>query len=257
MSTSTNLLEPTEADWHAVPAQAIALFLKAAADAPFSPNTRHAAELLQLLPSTTGIPNAPGPLSSMLAGGLMGAGAGYGAGWLGEHILPESWQRGRLRRTGAILGGMTGMAPGALWAQAAMRSDPDEPQLPANLKQAFFEGTGIGGDLPLINSDEFNQTIWTDPRVSRYIPIQTRAAASGLLAGAAHLAGDGGTSSMVNPYDIARMAAGMGSGYMSGMAVGKTLGYLTGMPQQTQDLLKNTGMYAGIVRTVIPRAFGN
>jgi hypothetical protein len=48
----------------------------------------------------------------MLGGGLIGAGLGYGAGWLGSRILPKSWDRSRLPKTLAILGGMAGMSPG-------------------------------------------------------------------------------------------------------------------------------------------------
>jgi hypothetical protein len=40
--------------------------------------------------------------------------------------------------------------------------------------------------------------------------------------------------------DVARISAGMGSGYLSGAIVGKVLGTLTGMPGSTQDRLKQT-----------------
>lgn len=262
-----SLLEPTEEEWQAVPEQAIAIY-KAAYDAekpPYSPTMRHIGEALQMMPSSTGIPNLPNPLSSMLAGGMLGAGAGYGMGWLGEHILPEHWQRGRLRRTAAILGGLGGAIPGALWMYAnhATGKSPlagpiynGPPMKNAHFKEALLAGAGEIGDLPLIDAREFNENIWRNPNVAPYIPVATRAAASGLLAGAAHLAEDSRPSNMVSPFDVARLAAGMGSGYMSGLAVGKTLGLLTGMPQETQDFLKNTGMYAGIVKTIVPKAFG-
>jgi hypothetical protein len=56
--------------------------------------------------------------------------------------------------------------------------------------------------------------------------------------------------------DVGRMAAGMGSGYLSGALVGKALGLMMGMPESTQDKLKNTGMFAGIVANMVPIAFG-
>ena len=60
----------------------------------------------------------------------------------------------------------------------------------------------------------------------------------------------------VTPFDVARIAAGMGSGYLSGKLVGKGLGLLMGMPEETQEKLKNTGMFAGIIANLVPMAFG-
>ena len=49
---------------------------------------------------------------------------------------------------------------------------------------------------------------------------------------------------------------GMGTGYMSGLLVGKALGAMMGMPKDTQDKLKTTGMWAGVIANIIPKAFG-
>jgi hypothetical protein len=117
----------------------------------------------------------------------------------------------------------------------------------------LYPGTGLFG--PAIDVQDFNQTIWNDPRVAGNLPVSTRAAATGLVTGAANLPGKRETN-FVTPVDVARMAAGMGSGYLSGMLVGKALGIMAGMPQQTQDHLKNTGMWAGLVANLIPIAFG-
>lgn len=62
------------------------------------------------------IPTAPNPLVAGLTSGLLGAGLGYGAGWLGETLLPDRWKKGRLSRTLAILGGLGGLAGPAVWA---------------------------------------------------------------------------------------------------------------------------------------------
>jgi hypothetical protein len=56
--------------------------------------------------------------------------------------------------------------------------------------------------------------------------------------------------------DMGRMAAGMGSGYLSGALVGKGLGLLFGMPESTQERLKETGMFAGVISNLVPVAFG-
>jgi len=52
------------------------------------------------------------------------------------------------------------------------------------------------------------------------------------------------------------LTAGMGVGYASGLVAGKVLGVLTGMPPDTQKTLADTGMYAGVVKSVLPMVFG-
>jgi hypothetical protein len=238
------------------------------------------------------IPNAPGPLSSMLVGGLAGAGVGYGTGYLAEKILPEKWRKKNLRRTLAIAGGGLGMLPGAgvgvinkltgrpFNSRELLQAGYDFPKIepkpeaqynytdptgrsPIRItdntklsfaKVALLSGTGIAG-LPRIDVNAFNQVIWKDPRVARPMSPMTRAAASGLLTSAANLPGRRDTR-FVTPMDIGRITAGMGTGYASGALVGKALGILTGMPSATQNKLKSTGVWAGIVSNIIPVAFG-
>jgi hypothetical protein len=59
----------------------------------------------------------------------------------------------------------------------------------------------------------------------------------------------------ITPLDMAKAAVGMGSGYLSGLLVGKGLGALTGMPEGAQDRLKQVGTYAGVVANLIPAMF--
>lgn len=54
----------------------------------------------------------PKHLQGMLAGGVLGAGVGYGLGYLGEQLLPEDWHKGRLRKTLGAAGAALGAAPG-------------------------------------------------------------------------------------------------------------------------------------------------
>lgn len=292
-----------------------------------SPVLRELANIWQIRPGKMlgVIPNAPGPLSSMLVGGLAGAGIGHGAGWLAEKVLPEKWRRKNLRRTLAIAGGAMGALPGLGLAainkttgrpwnssellqagynppirpfsaqeNAVLGRHPEGPQstsahtpfqsllpkaapepLPkydftdptgtgevkissdtreSFAKVALLTGTGIAG-MPRIDVNEFNQVIWKDPRVARPLSPATRAAASGLLTSAAHLPGRRDTR-FITPMDVGRITAGMGTGYASGALVGKALGVMLGMPQSTQERLKSTGMWAGIVSNIIPVAFG-
>lgn len=240
-----------------------------------------------------GIPNSPGPLQSMLTGGLAGGALGYGAGWLGEKLMPERWQKNRLKWTLAMMGMGGGMLPGAIMGTvykanglpfsgdgSLLRRKSLVPPPAADLgktavdngfvsddyhsrmatiavdtfhKAADFGITGFGSDpIPV---DTFNRVLWADPRVADRLEPATQAAASGLTLAAANLPGKRQTN-FVTPMDMARVAAGMGSGYVSGAIVGKGLGLLLGMPEATQERLKNTGMWAGIVANLVPIAFG-
>jgi hypothetical protein len=224
------------------------------------------------------IPGGPGPLVGTLTGGLAGAALGYGAGWLGEQALPPSWRKGRLSKTLATLGGVAGAAPGALMTLNNYKHDRplNSPAIFANDKYAApyallceqtktaYSDTGfdVGLEpLPEISVDDFKHTVWLDPRVASQLSTPVRAAASGLLESAWYARElrdpqQGRGPRLVGPADIARITAGMGTGYFSGALVGKTLGALMGMPQESQDRLKQTGMWAGIVNSLLPLAFG-
>lgn len=59
----------------------------------------------------------PSPLSNTIVNTLLGAGAGYGLGFLAEQAVPEeSLERGRLRRNLALLGAGAGTVPGIMQA---------------------------------------------------------------------------------------------------------------------------------------------
>lgn len=221
------------------------------------------------------IPGAPNPLIGALGSGLLGAGVGYGSGWLLEQLLPNNWDRGRLRKNLAMLGGAIGASPGlalmganlgqgrAPWDSRVLeghydpvdyfrsRLDDDDKLVQASCQyKEAFESSGWQERMDV---NAFNDALWNDPRVASRVPWPTRAAASGLAAAADHL---GGRDAMVTPRDMARVTAGMGSGYLSGLLIGKALGALTGMPDQTQDLLKRVGLWSGVIKNVVPLAFG-
>lgn len=83
----------------------------------YSPALSRGLEYLNFFPGQYpgGIPNHPSPLAAMLTTGLIGGGLGYGVGRLGEAILPEHWERGRLRKTLALLGAGAGASLAAPW----------------------------------------------------------------------------------------------------------------------------------------------
>jgi hypothetical protein len=237
---------------------------------------RPALHAWQLLPNAVNRPlGGPTPLASLLAGGLLGAGLGYGGGWLAEKVIGDDVLRpGRLRRTAAILGGLAGALPGAAvgalgqsvsgrglksWVEPNLLFEKKEAKLAAPpeldgvepawhpfLKQALNEAGGLF--MPDIPVDEFNRTIWQDPRT----PLPVRAGASGLLQGAAAYQGG---ADLISPADIGRLAVGMGSGWLSGRLVGRTLGLLAGLRPETQDRLQQAGMWAGLLTNVVPLAY--
>lgn len=224
----------------------------------------------------------PTPLASTIAGGLLGAGVGYGAGWLGEQLLPERYfEKGRLRRTGAILGGLTGTVPGAWSYFDNLRTgkDPIEALTHYNVKQSRFTSlcermvktVGVdnldldhkwikyaneasGDFFPMIPVDQFGNTIWNDLRgQGGFTPPPIAAATTGLLQAASMSQGG---ANFVSPMDIARIGVGMGSGYMSGLMVGKALGALAGLRPEAQQTLQQTGVWAGMLSNIVPMAFG-
>lgn len=80
----------------------------------YSPFLRNLGEWTNFLPGTYpgGIANHPGVLSGTLTSSLLGAGLGYGVGAGLEHFLPESWERGKARKTFAMLGAAPGLMAG-------------------------------------------------------------------------------------------------------------------------------------------------
>ena len=225
------------------------------------------------------IPGYPGPIAGTLAGGILGAGLGYGAGWLGEKLMPNQWEKNRLRRTLALTGGLAGAVPGAAWmttnvlgghpwysthmTKGELPKMPAPPKTPtASEKQALFGrpggypgyNTGMSTGAMGVPLDDLSNSIYRDPRVSNRLSPQQQVATTGLMESA--YAARGGGPRIVTPVDVAKITAGMGSGYLSGLVVGKALGALTGMPPKTQDRLKDTGMWAGVIANLVPLAFG-
>ena len=87
----------------------------------------------------------PSTLTAGLGSGLLGAGLGYGLGWVGDKLMDEQdpKRKGRLSRMGSILGGVGGALP-ALWAgHRGWFKDPD------NLAQQAYEEGPLPKPAPL------------------------------------------------------------------------------------------------------------
>lgn len=83
----------------------------------YSRGLRALGEALNFFPGQYpgGIPNHPSPVAAMLTSGLVGAGLGWAGGRALGAVLPGEYGK-KLSRTGLVLGGLAGAAPGALWA---------------------------------------------------------------------------------------------------------------------------------------------
>lgn len=220
--------------------------------------------------------NGPSSLTAVLGSGLLGGTLGYGAGWLGEQILPESnFRRGHLRRTLGLLGAGAGALP-ALWAshrgwfnKAGAEETIEDICLAEHarlqeglLKEAIeqlpdidgidvFDKSGYqhnGEHDPVIPVDQFNRIVWQDENT----PLSIRSATTGLTESASSLRGN---LRLVSPADVARIAIGTGSGYLSGLFVGKALGALAGLTPEAQKDLQRAGTWAGLLSSVVPLAF--
>jgi len=223
----------------------------------------------------------PNPLTSTLTGGALGAALGYGGGWLLQKLFPEKYvEDGPLARNLAIVGGLgLGGASGLFHGLPAYKSRRDLGQgfwgslggaalddtiYPA-LKRAqdefnvelntddLFEKLAYapvaGAFVPNIPVNGFNQAVWRDP----YLTPHEQAATTGLTAAASLQRGG---SSLVSPFDVGKIAVGMGSGAVSGMLVGKALGALAGLTPVAQEGIQNAGIFAGLIRSIVPKAFG-
>lgn len=254
------------------------------AEIPIQEVAGPAARFLNLAPSSVNAYyGGPTPLAAMLAGGLLGAAGGYGAGALAEHFVPERYlQRGRLRKLLGLTGGALGAAPGALLGQVGMTANEEagkspwkawfEPNVlfgreaedpvfkqaeedleevlgqkvdPAFAKRADDTGAFFAPGIPV---DHFNQVVWQDSNT----PQGVRAATAGLVETASALAGG---ARLVSPYDVFRVAASMGSGLLAAYPA-KVLGALAGLTPEAQLGLQRVGLWAGLLKNVVPLAYG-
>lgn len=210
----------------------------------------------------------PSPLLAALTGGAATAGLGYLGGAAIERLAPPGvFQKGRLRRTMAILGGGVGALPGLYAGHVAGRLDPESPWYRPWLDPNPFMGgssedmtdptpevkqaAGEAGALflPSIPVDAFNRAVIDDP----FLTPQMQAATTGIVTAADLGAGGPG---LISVGDIARLGIRMGAGAFSAYSVGRVLGALAGLGPGPRRQLQNAGMFAGALEAVVPRMYG-
>lgn len=226
--------------------------------------------------------NMPGHVVTTALGGLLGAGLGYGAGAFIEGSLPNGTiESHKLRNRLAMLGGIAGTGPG-LWAahrDGRLNAEegksywggflgrdrllgPEVPPAPAappvDLKearaslQASFGIKPIEMEMskeadaffePMIHADEFNRAVVEDP----FSPLPLKLTTMSIVDQAAQER----KSPFVSPFDVARIAIGMGSGLAAGTTLGKVVGVLAGVSPEAQAQLQQAGMWYGALRGAI------
>jgi len=201
----------------------------------------------------------PSPLAAMIATGVLGAGLGYGGASLASGLLPGDWDKRKFRRSGLLFGAGLGALPGTIETMKSLLIG--QPLTDGSHMQRKKSGAFDARDLPhsprygsgpVIDSDAMLHTVWRSPMVSGSLTPKEQSLFTGAMLGARQIA----RSPLVTPADMARLTAGMGIGYASGLVAGKVLGTLTGMPPNLQNTLARTGMVAGIVKATLPMIFG-
>lgn len=191
-----------------------------------------------------GYRNRPGPLSSMLVlgtlGGLAGNTIGRGLGKLTANPKMKNW--------GTAAGAGLGLIPGIVMMAANSHADKDlinggVMSLPSN--KLGFERVKKSQIIPV---EKMKDYVWSDPS----LPPSLAAATTAIVEGANRMSPERRDLPFVTPSDVGRMAVGLGSGYASGLVVGKLLGGLFGVSDRSQQVLRQSGAAAGLLKAVVP-----
>lgn len=217
----------------------------------------------------------PTPLSNAIVSGLLLGGAGYGTGMLLEQLLPERFMsRGSVSRPLGMVGALAGLGHGALNAATINKYRPDigywkswvssndTPMTPPE-KQGMFGvppgGSNNGLRAPIIPVDAFNRAVWADASrgynqagIVPHTNPAVAAATTGIITGAAMQA----RSPIISPANVINSIASAGVGLATANLAGRTLGALAGLTPAAQEKIQDTGLWAGMLHSVIPPIFG-
>lgn len=217
----------------------------------------------------------PTPLSNAIVSGLLLGGLGYGTGAVLEQLVPERFMsRGGLSRSLGILGGLTGLGHGALNASTINKHRPDigywkswissndTPMTPPEKQGMFGQPQRSGNNglyAPSIPVDAFNRAVWADASrgynqagIVPHTNPAVAAATTGIVTGAAMQA----RSPIISPANVINSIASAGVGLATANIAGRTLGALAGLTPAAQEKIQDTGLWAGMLHSVIPPIFG-
>ncbi len=109
----------------------------------------------------------PSALTSAIVGGVLGSGLGYGGGYLAEKLMGDRVEPGHLRRTGMLLGGAAGAAPGVLSGVAKMQHPKQVGTGMGPWTSRWPDAPGLdelpGPGVPLPASSRFDTRVFHDP----------------------------------------------------------------------------------------------
>jgi hypothetical protein len=243
----------------------------------YSPTVRTVLNALQFLPNSQKDKIGGRPVASTIATGLLGAGLGYGGGWLYEKMVPERYrEKGKARRMGALIGGLGGATVGAapgfvnwndgrdfndptLWQgqpgdgwegglashspHSAKEAEAIEFLLEKNAFQVHPPGISstMGGpsfeEMPLIKTDALGRVIYNTG-----VGPQTAARTMGAVYGASRMPDPRSRPGVVTPHQTGLLGLAMGA------AGGGIKGYVTGFAVG-KGLGLLTGLPAGTQNT--------
>jgi hypothetical protein len=191
----------------------------------------------------------PRPVSNLIIGAGLGSLGGYGLGRLAETVLPPKYfEPGAMRRRGALAGAVMGSLPAVWQGFDNVRLSGDPTAVLSRWPQETTEKVAVDLFAPVIDRDAFNRQVMEFDQT----PMPIRAATAGLVEAASAVGG----SSLVTPWDVAKVAVGAGSGLVSGVVAGKALGFLAGLTPVGQEGVQKLGLWSGILSAVVPRALG-
>ncbi len=228
-------------------------------------NTRRIPFIYKLLGLKPGGPLPPVPITSLLVGSALGAAGGYGGGFLLGKLLRwfnPDWDEERLRRSATKIGVLLGLAPGLLYYLFNVGEGK-------GLVRGLFERGSLAtvhpnfakrGDWmvkvpvptpttvkPVIDVTDTSRQIMSDPAADP----ETKAKMLGILQAASVARNPmSDASPVVSPYDIMRVALGMGSGYASATVLGRLLETYAGAPPTVRKRLEEAGIWAGLMKNV-------
>ncbi len=233
---------------------------------------RYLTDAMQLTPGDapggSGLPTAPSPLASTVAGALLLGGLGYAGGRLVKRLLPEGYGD-ELGRTGLLAGAALGAAPGLAWmaGSAASGHGPLDawPHRPPGTPQEAQPAPGE--KLAFLAKFAFPHSPLPPELTGVYVPGLERflaapdadphdaALTAAAVAAAANQPGPAAPG-YVTAEQFGRLAAATAGDYASGLLVGAALNKLVGTPYSA-PALGATAAGLGLAARVVPPLFGH
>jgi hypothetical protein len=248
--------------------------------APAAPLPAPLAPITRAYEGAQSLMGGPNPLTSMLLSGALGAGLGWGGGWLLRKLMPGYFRDDLTKFTtpiGAVLGAaVPGVLEGypnvsklgwrGLFTAAPYQGGPDYPAEKTSNYAGTLERLKVAMDMdeisrmsmdpPIPDGDNISGGLYvSDINVNRwanlvsndpYIPEPNKA----LMAGLPMAAGASKGTWAVSPSDVGRVAAGAGLGYAYGTVLGSLASPFLRLTPKAQQDIQRAGLFAGAAKAL-------